>query len=98
VRSVRFACSTSNCHGSFIDFGGTVDDFVGYRFLSNGAGKGQLVKNNAASARNRDSRWTARIWFNSGQQGSHDEILPSTDCKNLQNTYNENASLDWYIA
>jgi len=88
----------SNCQGSFIDFGGPVNDFAGYTFLSNGAGKGQPVKNNAASARNRDTVWTARIWFNSGYHGSHDDIPPSTNCRNLSNTYNENASLDWYIA
>ena len=46
----------SNCQGSFIDFSGWVDDFAGYTFVSDGAGKGQRVKNNAASARNRDSR------------------------------------------
>ncbi|MTD53301.1 peptidase inhibitor family I36 protein [Amycolatopsis pithecellobii] len=86
----------SNCQGSFADFGGWVDDFAGYTFRSSGAGKGQPVKNNAASARNRDGDWTARIWFNSGQKGSYDNIAPSTPCQNLQNTYNENASLSWY--
>jgi hypothetical protein len=88
----------SNCQGSFADFGGWVDNFSGYVFLSSGAGKDDPVKNNAASARNLDTTWTARIWFNSNQSGTYDNIGPSAGCRNLVNTYNDNASLSWYRA
>jgi peptidase inhibitor family I36 len=88
----------SGCKGSMADFGGNVPDFQGYVFLSTGAGKGQPVKNNAASANNHDASWTARIWFNSGYHGSYDNIGPNAGCRQLVNTYNENASLSWYLA
>jgi len=86
----------SNCQGSFADFYGAIPDFAGYKFLSAGNGKGQGVKNNAASAKNRDTSHTARIHFNSNYSGSYDNIAPQTSCQNLQKTYNENASLSWY--
>lgn len=88
----------SGCNGSFADFGGWINDFAGYVFVGPGAGKGQPVKNNAAAAKNRDATFTARIWFNSNQKGIYDNIGPSTSCRNLVNTYNENASLSWYRA
>jgi hypothetical protein len=53
------------------------------------------VNNNAASACNFDDVNTARIHFNSGWAGAVDDIPPLT-CRNLTNTYNENASLSWH--
>jgi len=84
----------SNHSGSFSDFVLGVKDFSTVRFVADGAGKGQLVKNNAASACNKDDNLTARVFFNSNWQGAHDDIAPGT-CKNLVNTYNENASFEW---
>lgn len=84
----------SNHQGSFSDFVLGVKDFSTVRFVADGAGKGQLVKNNAASACNKDDNLTARVFFNSNWAGSHDDIPPNT-CRNLVNTYNENASFEW---
>jgi len=87
----------SNCRGSLADFNSWIPDFAGYRFISAGAGQGRLVKNDAASARNRLAGWVARIHFNRNYQGVYDDIPPgsSTSCRNLVRTYNENASLSW---
>jgi Peptidase inhibitor family I36 len=85
----------SDFKGSSVDFYDWVEDFAGYKFLSAGNGKGQSVKNNAASACNFDDVNTARIHFNSGWGGAVDDIPPLT-CRNLTNTYNENASLSWH--
>ena len=85
----------SNHQGSLADFYYEVEDFAGFTFLSSGNGKGQPVKNNAASACNKDNLLTARIYFNSGWAGPYDDVQPGT-CRNLSNTYNENASLTWF--
>lgn len=85
----------SNCQGSFADFQVDIPDFAPYRFLSSGAGRGQGVKNNAASARNKDTNWIADIHFNSNYGGVRDRIPKASGCRNLVNTYNENASLKW---
>jgi hypothetical protein len=84
----------SGHHGSFTDFELGVKDFSTVKFIADGAGKGQLVKNNAASACNKDDNLTARVYFNSDWQGEYDSIAPGT-CENLVNTYNENASFVW---
>jgi hypothetical protein len=84
----------SDHQGSFTDFALGVKDFSTVKFIADGAGKGQLVKNNAASACNKDDNLTARVYFNSNWQGAYDSIAPGT-CKNLVNTYNENASYQW---
>ncbi len=84
----------SDHQGSFSDFVLGVKDFATVRFVADGAGKGQLVKNNAASACNKDDNLTARVYFNSDWAGEYDSIAPGT-CKNLVNTYNENASFQW---
>jgi hypothetical protein len=80
--------------GSFTDFALGVKDFSTVRFIADGAGKGELVKNNAASACNKDDNLTARVYFNSGWKGDYDSIAPGT-CRNLSKTYNENASFQW---
>nr|WP_291414136.1 peptidase inhibitor family I36 protein [Actinophytocola sp.] len=83
----------SGHQGSLADFVLGVRDFSTVRFVGPGAGKGQ-VKNNAASACNKDDDLTARVHLNSNWQGAYDTIPPNT-CRNLVNTYNENASFVW---
>ncbi len=84
----------SGHQGSFSDFVLGVKDFSTVKFIAAGAGQGQLVKNNAASACNKDDNLDARVFFNSNWTGVYDTIPPNT-CKNLVNTYNENASFEW---
>lgn len=86
----------SNYKGSVADFENRVSDFAGYRFLGAGNGKGQAVKNNAASVCNNAGRYTVRVYFNSGFDGVHDDIPPRS-CRNLTRTYNENASFEWLV-
>jgi len=88
----------SNCQGSLADFEFDVPDFAPYTFVSAGAGQGQGVKNNAASARNRDTTWIADIHFNSNYGGARDRIARTGACQRLVNTYNENASLKWRLS
>ncbi|MFG3213816.1 hypothetical protein [Streptomyces tendae] len=72
-----------------------VNNFEGHKFLTSGAGQGQYLKNNAASAKNRTTQgWWAAIYFNSGQVGACDAIAPNAGASRLVNTYNENASSD----
>ncbi|MFD5749481.1 peptidase inhibitor family I36 protein [Streptomyces sp. NPDC127033] len=87
----------SNQQGSYRIFEGNTTDFTGYTFSSSGAGQGQAVKNNAASASNGQSSAsvsTARIYFNSNYGGVYDDVAPATS-RNLVNTYNDNASFRW---
>ncbi|APU21999.1 peptidase inhibitor family I36 protein [Actinoalloteichus sp. GBA129-24] len=87
----------AGCSGSLADFSSFIPDFAGYRFLSPGSGQGQAVKNNAASARNRDAVWIARIHYNENYGSVYDDVLPgnASSCRNLVNTLNDNASLTW---
>jgi hypothetical protein len=85
----------SDFNGSLSDFSTPVEDFAGYKFLSSGNGKGQGVKNNAASLCNMDKTYTARVHYNSGWRGQYDDIPPYT-CRDLTKTYNQNASLSWH--
>ncbi|GAA1182583.1 peptidase inhibitor family I36 protein [Kitasatospora gansuensis] len=74
-----------------------IRDLAGYTFQSGGAGQGQSLKNNAASAKARvwgiDASVT--VYFNSGYAGPCDKFhhteYPSA--WQLSNTYNENASV-----
>lgn len=86
----------SNYAGSVSDFGERVSDFAPYVFKGPGAGQGQTVKNNAASACNQTGRYTARVYYNSGYKGVYDDIPPRS-CRNLSKTYNENASFQWLV-
>ena len=63
-----------------------------YDFKGTGAGKGQCIKNNAASVWNRTGK-TVRVYFNSNFGGSSVAIAAGAK-KNLRGTccYNENAS------
>lgn len=63
----------------------------GFKFLGAGAGKGQLVKNNAASAWNA-SPWKMQVYFNSNWTGPCDSIPPYKAPARLNYTYNDNAS------
>lgn len=80
--------------GALHDFRYRVSDFAPYRFLGSGKGSGVTVKNNAASASNRDGYFTARVYFNSGYAGPADDVPPLAK-RNLGDTYNDNASFNW---
>ncbi|WP_203453536.1 peptidase inhibitor family I36 protein [Jiangella aurantiaca] len=80
--------------GALHDFRYRVSDFAPYRFLGTGTGAGSPVKNNAASAANRDGYFTARVYFNSGYAGPADDV-PPLSARNLGDTYNDNASFNW---
>ncbi|CQR59569.1 Hypothetical Protein SSCG [Streptomyces leeuwenhoekii] len=90
----------SNQQGAYYRWGsgtGEVDDLAGYVFPNNGAGAGQPVKNNAASASYSMgggcvcSNDFVRVFFYSGQQGDYDVVTSNTNVQ-LVKTYNENAS------
>ncbi|MET8826787.1 hypothetical protein ABZX40_09325 [Streptomyces sp. NPDC004610] len=71
----------------------------GYTFLGSGAGKGQAVKNNAASAVNL-APYNLVIYFNSNLAGACDSLPPFRSTNDgpgqrLQNTYNDNASFGY---
>lgn len=74
------------------------DNYAGRVFVAwsgGSAGAGQLVKNNAASARNYDATFTAIVWFNSNQAGPNEAVAPLT-WLNLDSTLkNNNASQSW---
>lgn len=90
----------SSQKGSHTAFFGSDGNFSDNKFLSSGAGQGQVVKNNAASA----NVWGippyypefAVIYYNSNYAGSCDAISVNWYTDRLHNTYNENAS--WQIA
>jgi hypothetical protein len=80
--------------GSFTAFrGSSVSNLAGYTFLTSGTGKGQPVKNNAASFNNLSVDNIATVFYNSGYSGACDTFAPLTATDRLHNTYNENASL-----
>jgi len=91
----------SNLQGSFFNDPYTDDygiDHLGVpaRFASPGAGQGQLVKNNAASADNFDMFVPGDIYFNSGQGGNFDSVAAGWHVNRLAFTYNNNASQGWF--
>ncbi|WP_234431715.1 hypothetical protein [Streptomyces sp. NRRL S-241] len=55
-------------------------------------GSGQNIKNNAASAQNRHSSYVADVYFNRGYKGAVDDVAWG---RNLNYTYNNNASFAW---
>ncbi|MCX3061897.1 hypothetical protein [Streptomyces beihaiensis] len=57
------------------------------------SGKGQHVKNNAASARNTHSTYTGVLYYNSGYKGAADYVWGNVN--KLDATYNNNASFKW---
>ncbi|WP_406124242.1 peptidase inhibitor family I36 protein [Streptomyces sp. NBC_00989] len=82
----------SGMAGTHLHFNNSVADLAGYTFDCCGAGAGQSVKNNAASARNDFTNYNVRVYYNSNYSGPSDLFAPGT-AKNLVNTYNEDASL-----
>jgi hypothetical protein len=91
------------CLYHFSELGGSLSDFTGnvsnygdsqptcYEFKKpSAAGYLKCVKNNAASACNTFDR-DIRVYFNSGYGGKYDTV-PANTCRNLTNTYYENAS------
>jgi hypothetical protein len=91
----------SNNSGSHTTFNNaTISNFAGYTFLSSGAGQGQPVKNNAASAvfgALTSGNHYGVIFFNSGFGGPCDQIYAGgRQAAQLVNTYNDNASYASY--
>ena len=75
-----------------------------YTFQTTGAGQGQSVKNQAASAQARHwgAHWNATIYYNSGYAGPCDRLQAGADstseityASKLVNTYNNDASVYW---
>lgn len=83
----------SGCVNSRSDFAAAKANLAGYVFLTNGAGKGQAVKNNSACVWNTKAQY-AQVFFNSNYQGP-DDLVPPNTIRDLTNTYNENASFKW---
>ncbi|WP_158717030.1 hypothetical protein [Streptomyces rimosus] len=65
------------------------------RFCPGGTGAGKSVKNNAASASNTHSKYSATVYFNSGYKGASDRLGAGSFMSRLKNTYNNNASFRW---
>ncbi|MEV0588642.1 SpoIID/LytB domain-containing protein [Nonomuraea sp. NPDC050310] len=86
----------SNNQGSVSDFTGSIADYATtqptcYDFKGPGAGKGQCIKNSAASVWNRSSK-TVRVYFNTGHAGSYQDFGAGAR-GNLNSTLkNQNAS------
>jgi hypothetical protein len=66
----------------------------GYTFLTSGAGQGQYVKNNAASASNL-APYNLVIYYNSNLAGACDSIPEFEGASRLVRTYNNNASFGY---
>ncbi|TDD79306.1 hypothetical protein E1293_23820 [Actinomadura darangshiensis] len=86
----------SDNKGSISDFTGSVDSYGTtqpscYEFKGDGSGKGQCIKNNAASVWNRSSV-DVRVYFNSNYAGTY-QVIKAGQKGNLNSTlYNNNAS------
>jgi hypothetical protein len=85
----------SNRGGAIATFFSKDPNFANDVFAGTGAGRGVVVKNNAASAQNNQTGLEAWVWYNSNYGGAHDVVLRS-NWRNLTATYNENASFDWH--
>ncbi|MEV0189828.1 hypothetical protein AB0I39_14985 [Kitasatospora purpeofusca] len=100
----------SSYSGSHRNFGSGVNNFAdepyGGSIPSNvpaplhfcdgwGNGSNVGVKNNAASAQNRNTRYSAVVFFSSWGQGARDTLTPFSSWFKLKETYNNNASFDW---
>jgi murein DD-endopeptidase MepM/ murein hydrolase activator NlpD len=85
----------SDTSGSVSDFAGSISDYgTGsgcYVFVGAGAGQGQCVKNNAASAWNRTGRYVT-VFYNSGYSGPIDNFSPGADANLRDYLKNENAA------
>ncbi len=86
----------SNNQGSVSDFTTSVSDYGTtqpscYEFKGSGNGQGQCIKNNAASVWNQSSM-TVRVYYNTGYQGSYQDIAPGYKGQLNSTLYNNNAS------
>ncbi|MEV4108792.1 peptidoglycan DD-metalloendopeptidase family protein [Nonomuraea sp. NPDC049695] len=86
----------SNNQGSVSDFTESVDDYATtqptcYDFKGPGEGKGQCIKNAAASAWNRSSK-TVRVYYNSGHTGTYQDFAPGAKGNLNATLKNQNAS------
>ncbi|MBY8888469.1 hypothetical protein K7472_27035 [Streptomyces sp. PTM05] len=96
----------SNLQGSQADFEADVSSYAGYEFRPGaGAGSGQSVKNNAASAQDESGGWAYQIFYDSDYKGPSQTVNPYIDngsdgngygWANLDSTLkNNNASQKW---
>ncbi|GAA3002615.1 peptidase inhibitor family I36 protein [Streptomyces fulvorobeus] len=83
----------SGLGGSRLTLNNSVSDLAGYKFTTDGAGEGQYVKNNAASAWNK-TLCPVTVYFRSNYGGPWDSF-GYNQSGNLVNTYNENASVEF---
>jgi hypothetical protein len=85
----------SNLRGSLRAYRGSEvrPDFGSDTFSSPGSGQGQRVKNNAASVYN-DTARTAEVCYNENYGGPCDRVAPYS-WRNLNHTWNDNASFHW---
>lgn len=86
-----------NHSGSMRDYFFGQADLAGDVFLSAGDGKGKPVKNDAASAQNRDPDLFVCVYYNENFSGPSDQI-PRNGWENLDQTWNNDASLGWISA
>ena len=87
----------SNRSGSVSDFNGSIPDYGAsqptcYEFKGPGAGQGQCVKNNAASAWNRTTANRVTVYVNSNYQGQGDLFQPGEGRNLIPALVNNNAS------
>ncbi|WP_263105537.1 peptidase inhibitor family I36 protein [Kitasatospora sp. DSM 101779] len=92
-----YAGSHTVIHSDTPDSGEGIYNLEGYTFLSSGNGKGQGLKNNAASAKARiwGINSSVTVYYNSGYSGPCDKFakVEGPAAYQLKNTYNENASV-----
>ncbi|GLW65197.1 hypothetical protein Arub01_34410 [Actinomadura rubrobrunea] len=86
----------SNNQGSVSDFTGSVANYGTsqpscYDFKGPGNGKGQCIKNNAASVWNRSSK-TVRVYYNSNYGGAYQDFKPGAKGNLNATLKNQNAS------
>ncbi|WP_100449044.1 peptidase inhibitor family I36 protein [Glycomyces xiaoerkulensis] len=85
----------SNNQGSVSDFDGSITNYgpsqpTCYEYRGSGNGKGQCVKNNAASAWNRTGRYVT-VFYNSGYKGPIDNFSPGAKANLRSYLKNDNA-------
>ncbi len=85
---------SSNLAGSsLIAYTSTVTDFATDTFISAGHGRGELVKNNAASVWNRYLYAPLYVYHNENLVGPYDRIAPASLVQFVVRS--ENASMAW---
>ncbi|MER7705270.1 peptidase inhibitor family I36 protein [Kitasatospora sp. NPDC097605] len=93
--------NSNQAGAEFVSYAGVghgieIPNLAGYTYPGGGAGTGQAVKNNSASAANRMSPGcTLYVYYNSNYSGASD-YLSSGSHGNLYNTYNNNASINQF--